>query len=204
MTDHGMRGLARFKSTPLAGRRLLWLLALAAVAVGAPSTAWAQYVTCPANIDLKTDKLTEIVSHNGVLSGMVVMADEQRAQTLAPKNNITNCLPQLRRLYQDHENLGPLDINAVHRPVPGPTLRASLGDVVQLTFLNQIDPLDYGNSIDRWQQATGDLAAPGVGCDSVTAADGYPNVGTDPVTKKPVIDTMPNCFHGSRIGRAHV
>ena len=71
---------------------------------------------------------------------MVVLADEQRAQTLT-KNNVTNCLPQLRRFFQDHESRGPLDINKVERPIPGPTLRATLGDVVEITFLNQIDLL---------------------------------------------------------------
>ena len=65
-------------------------------------------------------------------------------------------------------------------PLPGPTLRAKLGDIVELTFLNQIDPLDYGNSLDLGK------------CDS--SSGGYPGSAGD---------TMPNCFHGSATGNIH-
>ena len=175
---------------------------IVAIALPIAGRAHAQYAPCPTNIDLKTTKLTEIVSQGGVLAGTVVLADEQRAQTLAPSNNVTKCLPQLRRFYQDHESLGPLDIDKVRRPVPGPTLRATVGDIVQLTFLNQIDLLDYGNSIDRYETAKGNLSAPGAGCDAVTTPGGYPQLGTD-AQGKPVFDSMPNCFHGSSTGNLH-
>jgi hypothetical protein len=116
---------------------------------------------------------------------------------------VTKCLPQLRRFYTDHERLGPLDVNKVERPIPGPTLRATLGDVAEITFLNQIDVLDYGNSLDRYETATGDLAVPGAGCDSVTTPRGYPQIGIDSTTQKPIFDSMPNCFHGSSSANLH-
>jgi FtsP/CotA-like multicopper oxidase with cupredoxin domain len=203
MTNIGTGGFAVLQASIKISRHVILLLALGVIAVAVPAPAMAQYVKCPDNIDLKTFKLSEIVSSGGVLAGTVVLADEQRAQTLPPKNNVTNCLPQLRRFYQDHENLGPLDINKVERPVPGPTLRAILGDVVEITFLNQIDLLDYGNSLDRYEHATGDLTTPGAGCDSVTTPGGYPQIGKDPTTNQPVFDTWPNCFHGSSTGNLH-
>jgi FtsP/CotA-like multicopper oxidase with cupredoxin domain len=203
VTNIVTRGFAVSQASIKISRHAIFLLALGVIAVAVPTRAMGQYVKCPANIDLKTFNLHEIVSNGGVLSGTVVLADEQRAQTLPAKNNVTNCLPQLRRFYQDHENLGPLDINRVERPVPGPTLRATLGDVVEITFLNQIDLLDYGNSIDRYENATGDLTAPGAGCDSVTTKGGYPQLFGSPDPVHPIIDSMPNCFHGSSTGNLH-
>ena len=67
-------------------------------------------------------------------------------------------------------------------PVPGPTLRARLGDLVQLTFLNQINANDFGNSIDRGER--------GQGCDESTRP--YPG-----------LDVFPDCFHGSSTGNIH-
>jgi len=62
------------------------------------------------------------------------------------------------------------------------TLRAQLGDKVQLTFLNQINPGDFGDSIDRGER--------GQGCDESSAP--YPG-----------LDKFPDCFHGSSTGNIH-
>ena len=107
------------------------------------------------------------------------------------------CVPQLLRFFQNHEPTPP-DPDKAMAPLPGPTLRAKLGDIVELTFLNQIDPLDYGNSIDRWENLKGDPSQPGAGCDSSTA--GYPQLTAGP---PPLIDSMPDCFHGSSTGNMH-
>jgi FtsP/CotA-like multicopper oxidase with cupredoxin domain len=67
-------------------------------------------------------------------------------------------------------------------PVPGPTLRARLGDIVQLTFLNQIGSGPYWDTIDRGEK--------GQGCDRSAAP--YPG-----------LDEFPDCFHGSSTGNIH-
>ncbi len=139
---------------------------------------------CPAPVDL-TQSLPEIVSENGRLRGLVVLSDAQENFQVSVKNGNAQCVPQLFRFYQNHE-LGPPDPNKTIAPLPGPTLRAKLGDIVELTFLNQIDPLDYGNSLDLGK------------CDSSSA--GYPQLSAGP---PPVTDTMPNCFHGSSTGNIH-
>lgn len=64
---------------------------------------------------------------------------------------------------------------------PGPTLRARIGDKVEITFLNTVDISKFGESIDKAE--TG-------GCDVVAAV--YPKN-----------DTSPNCFHGSSTGNLH-
>jgi FtsP/CotA-like multicopper oxidase with cupredoxin domain len=67
-------------------------------------------------------------------------------------------------------------------PVPGPTLRAKLGDIVELAFLNQIASGGYWSTIDRGEK--------GQGCDQSTAP--YPG-----------LDVYPDCFHGSTTGNIH-
>jgi FtsP/CotA-like multicopper oxidase with cupredoxin domain len=175
------------------------LAALAFIACMAPQIrpASAQYTTpCPAgDLTLATlPEIPEIPSSNGILKGTIVLADAQRAVTVPKKgpNNTTICVPQLQRFFQRGE--AAIDPNKVNPPAPGPTLRGQLGDVVELTFLNQINTLDYGDTIDLSQKGIG------TGCDSVTNGSGYPIF---PAGTTPASDTYPNCFHGSTTGNLH-
>jgi FtsP/CotA-like multicopper oxidase with cupredoxin domain len=179
-------------------RWVLGILAIAAVVLPQTRPALAQYVTCPPVIDLTTTKLPEIDAANGRLKGTIALTDEQRAVTISkttPNGPQTKCVPQLQRFFSNVESTGPINMNNVTPPIPGPTLRASLGDAVELTFLNQIDPLDYGNSVDVAENGSP------TGCDSVTNAGGYPNLTPNPGL--PASDTYPNCFHGSTTGNLH-
>jgi hypothetical protein len=76
----------------------------------------------------------------------------------------------------------PLPASQYVDPIPGPTLRAHIGDIVELTFLNQIGNGPYWNTIDRGEK--------GQGCDQSSAP--YPG-----------LDTFPDCFHGSTTGNIH-
>ena len=58
-------------------------------------------------------------------------------------------------------------------------MRAKLGDIVELAFLNQIASGGYWSTIDRGEK--------GQGCDQSTAP--YPG-----------LDVYPDCFHGSTTG----
>src|SRR5277367_113920 len=180
-------------------RWLFGLLALAAALVPGMKQARAQppYVACPPVIDLTVTRLPEIVANSGRLRGTVVLADGQRTQVLAPANpnqGAPKCIPQLRRYYQNFESPPVSGPGTALPPTVGPTLRGSLGDVVELTFLNHIDPQDYGDSIDLSEKGIG------TGCDSVTNGSGYPNF---PAGTNPASDTYPNCFHGSTTGNLH-
>src|SRR5260370_6523607 len=150
---------------------------MAAVLLPQIRPAMAQYVTCPAVIDLTTTRLPEIGSSGGRLKGTVALTDAQRAVTISkttPNGPQTKCLPQLQRFFSNVENQGPIDMNKVTPPIPGPTLRASLGDVVELTFLNQIDPLDYGNSIHVAEDGRA------TSCDSLTHGSCAPKPPPNP------------------------
>jgi FtsP/CotA-like multicopper oxidase with cupredoxin domain len=77
-------------------------------------------------------------------------------------------------------------------PSPAPTLRAKLGDRVQITLLNHVDIKDF-------PQGGLDVAETGGGCDSATVA--VANINTYP--GKPSFEKPPNCFHGSSSTNLH-
>jgi FtsP/CotA-like multicopper oxidase with cupredoxin domain len=194
----------RFQTMAGAVRPMRWLLAAltaAALVVPPARPAQAQFTApCPAGLDLSLTKLPEIDSQGGVLKHTIVLADGPRAQ-VPPASTQPNpppvvCVPQPRRYFQTDETTGTPDGKNAPPPIPGPTLRASLGDVVELTFLNQINPVDYGDSIDVAENLPpGTDLSKGAGCDSVNA--GYPKLNAT------TYDTLPNCFHGSSTGNLH-
>ena len=142
-------------------------------------------------------EIPEIVSEGGVQRGTIKLLDAKRSLQVTDLPD-RKCIDQLLRFYvRGDQTVGGEAVPPA--PMPGPTLRARLGDVVELTFLNQIDPRDYFGSIDRGENGVG------AGCDTGTGTPGYPNLGPDASNTigQPVIDTLPNCFHESSTGNLH-
>ena len=111
---------------PIIRLRLVWLVgALGGIALLAAAPARAQLIDCPPPIDLARQKLAEIASHDGWLRGEVVLSDAQQSFQIGAGK----CVPQLLRFFQNHEP-GPPDPNKAAAPMPGPVLRARLGDIV--------------------------------------------------------------------------
>lgn len=193
----------KMRLTPSSRFRMLCvLLSAIAVALGvAASPARAQNTPClPTQQNLV--KIPEIVTDGqGHLRGTIQLIDQQELIPYRVPLGVGNvpggantkivCLPQYMRAYQ----IGGTPPAGVANPLPGPTLRARVGDIVQLTFLNQINPADFGNSIDQ------DLVKGGTGCDEVSGV--YPGVKKTSDGKTVSVDTFPNCFHGSSTGNIH-
>ena len=144
---------------------------------------------CPTGEDLP--KIPELISKDGKLRATIVVAAEQqsigtRVKNTAPDPSLgNNCFPQIVRSIKGVDAVPPYpkpDPNKAAEPLPGPTLRAQLGDLVELTLLNQIDMNRFPKSLDQGQ------------CDSVIGL--YPSspAGTD---------LYPNCFHGSTTANIH-
>jgi FtsP/CotA-like multicopper oxidase with cupredoxin domain len=98
------------------------------------------------------------------------------------KETDINCVEQWMRTYRkDAPGTRQQPNDPATLPQPGPTIRAAVGDLVQLTFLNLIDPLNFPGT------DTGK-------CDAVTSGTGevYPRT-----------DIYPNCFHGSVFTNVH-
>src|SRR3954452_9867260 len=152
-------------------------------------------------------KIPEVVSKDGRLRATVTATSEfDRIGTRTPgnisggptqpgdPNAYTACYGQWVRAIRRPDAVPPFPAPgteaAVGDPMNGPTLRAKVGDFIELTFLNNSDPAVFGKSID-----SGDVG----GCDhtfGATASANYP--GTDPKG-----DKFPNCFHGSTTANIH-
>ena len=138
--------------------------------------------------------IPELIAQGGKLRGTVLLSDAQQRLTFkvppgaAPAdNNTIRCAPQYVRTLTGVGAVPPppAPTGPYPDPMPGPTLRARVGNLVQLSFLNQINPANFGNSIDRGAANTG------TGCDETSR---YPaQTG----------DTYPDCFHGSSTANIH-
>ena len=123
----------------------------------------------------------EIKSSDGVLKGTVTLADE--FQRMPPTNaGNKNCPQQLVRVYRP--GLPPPAPNELLNPVPGPTLRARVGESVQLAFVNTVD----ANRFDR---------------NVVIGPNGCMQVGTNGKQYPGSFDVFPNCLHASSTANIH-
>jgi len=116
--------------------------------------------------------------------GTISLAEEfQRLPPTAAGN--ANCPQQLMRVYRP--GLPPPPSNEWVDPVPGPTLRAHVGELVQLTFVNEVD----ANRFDR---------------NVVLGPNGCMQVGKEgslyPGNPGP-FDIFPDCLHASSTANIH-
>jgi FtsP/CotA-like multicopper oxidase with cupredoxin domain len=173
---------------------------VAALTLGQAMPVHAQEVDClPMGQPLIT--LPEIVSHDGKLRGTIMLIDEQARVSFRQQYTVgsstkvvttpndkapTKCFVQHIRQFRIGTGSPVPAPSPYGDPMPGPTLRARVGDLIQLTFINQIDPNNFTNSIDRAERNRGG------GCDE--SSTGYPTSASD---------NYPDCFHGSSTGNIH-
>jgi FtsP/CotA-like multicopper oxidase with cupredoxin domain len=170
------------------------LIAGGVLMVATPAQA-QQWIDCiPSNPPPALVRIPELVAAEGKLRATIILGDEQQRLTFrqppqskpGQEGTSTNCAAQYVRTFRGLNAVPPPPANTgpYPDPLPGPTLRARVGDIVQLTLLNQINVADFGDSIDRGESNTGS------GCDESTS--GYPGP-----------DKFPDCFHGSSTGNLH-
>lgn len=161
--------------------RRLQVLAIAVASLLPLVTAQAEqgFVSCPP-VGQPLLTVPEIVRDPAAhrLKGVLKVSDESRLLWFGGSQPY--CASQYMRYF---EIADPPKTSGLPEPMPGPTLRARVGDTVELTFLNQINPQDFGQSIDRGEQ--------GLGCDQTSVYPG--NTG----------DIFPDCFHGSSTANVH-
>jgi len=135
-------------------------------------------------------RVPELIAKDGKLRRtLIVESDFNRIPFAA-----NNCTAQMVRIFRgvDAVPAPPDPVNGIRNPLPGPTLRARVGDLVQLTFLNLIDANRFpAGSIDRGERS------PQGGCDEV-GLNGATYPGTSDTR-----DRYPNCFHGSSTANIH-
>jgi FtsP/CotA-like multicopper oxidase with cupredoxin domain len=171
--------------------RALALTALGFAVVSAhPSAARAQeIVDCPDPESQNFIMPPEFVSSDGIMKGTIYLIDEKRR--LPRPQAGKPCRGARVRVFVG-EGL-PLPPPA-QKPladyadaIPGPTLRARVGDLVQLRFVNKIDPNNFDRNFDI-EECTK------VGRDAEGDGSIYP---------RPFGDTFPNCLHASSTANIH-
>ena len=128
-----------------------------------------------------------ITSRNGRLQGVILLSDEDR--------NIAGtgfCQSQHMRFFKgwDAANKNP-SWPSTGDPIPGPLLRARVGDLIEITFRNEINyKANFPISLDAG------------GCDQSTG-NAIVNNKVQKVPVYPFNDAMPNCLHGSSTANIH-
>jgi FtsP/CotA-like multicopper oxidase with cupredoxin domain len=175
--------------------------ACAALGLTLLQTAPAQASLDCLPLGLPLPKIPEIATKkgSGILRGTILLANEKQRLAFRQPTGGGNtpgkpglyfvCEQQTVRVFRGLTAQPPMPLvpqDRIGDPVPGPLLRARLGDIVQLTFVNNINPNQFQYSIDQAESGKGN------GCDSSTS--GYPTAGGD---------AFPDCFHGSSTGNIH-
>lgn len=149
---------------------------------------------CPADT---FPKIQEIVSgSDGKLRAVLSIKNTQKQLP-----GYTGSQLPVMRYFEGHNQAGgPVwpAASQLKACLPGPTLRAKVGEKVEITFLNHTTPGEFaqsGLSIDNAEQGKG------AGCDTYTnAAISPPDTQWYPETRG---DVFPNCFHASSTANLH-
>jgi FtsP/CotA-like multicopper oxidase with cupredoxin domain len=170
-----------------------FVLAAAAIAILiAPIAANAQsFIKCPP-FGQPLLKIKEIDRNATTkkLDGVMEVTDQDRIVWFPSINGSPEyCAAQHLRYFDGYKtgDSAPAPAKGPQEPMPGPTLRARVGDLVQLSFFNEINLTNFPSSqyFDR------------DGCDETAGI--YPS-------NKPagaIDDKYPNCFHGSSTANVH-
>ena len=160
---------------------------IAAALVAQVRPGEAQAPPCPA--PAYANPATEIISSGGLLRGTVNLTEQFIA---LPQPRDTNCTPrpsQIVRIFQGYQGLvdpvmpPPNQPPALKPVAPGPTLRAKLGDIVQLSFINQVNQNNFDRNLD---------------------IDACTQVGQGgSVYPQGAKDVDPNCLHASSTANIH-
>jgi FtsP/CotA-like multicopper oxidase with cupredoxin domain len=150
----------------------------------------APQTTCPATLPPTLIPVGEITHNGNKLQAVIRVVNGDR---IVPGV----AMPTMLRYYKGHNPANPSQKwppDTSTAPGPGPTLRCEIGDEVQITFLNQVNVMDFPGTL-----ATGDYGTAN-GCDERT------NVQSPTSTIKdwyPAKDKFPNCLHASSSANIH-
>jgi FtsP/CotA-like multicopper oxidase with cupredoxin domain len=137
---------------------------------------------------LRRKSAPEIASDQGVLKGTVILTQEFQRMATSVNGGVTvTCVPQLVRVFRgDGFPSAPVaqpPAPGLLDPMPGPTLRARVGELVQLAFVNEVDTNRFDRNLD---------------------IDACLQVGQGGRTyPKAAKDTFPDCLHASSTANIH-
>ncbi len=133
-----------------------------------------------------------IKSSNGKLAGIIKVNNQNRmigsGGSLQPTRYFAGYAANGAEVWPHSGNLNTT-------PVPGPTLEAELGDIVHLSFFNQVDVSKFQGSLDRSEEGRDN------GCDQSSKTDA--NLVVTVKNWYPATDQFPNCLHGFSTANIH-
>lgn len=156
-------------------------------AAGAPSAGMSE--------DLQT--IREIKSQGGKLQGIITIKSGRR---MVPRNRDEADIQSPIRYFEgknsDGKVIWPLATAPGDPPLPGPTLRARVGDQVELTLLNQVDYEEFGWTAPEKAECDEHFSLEPGG----TIQRVYPDMAGD----APVPGSLRHhCFHASSTANLH-
>lgn len=173
-------------------------LALSSWLTGYIPDAWAgqgQAPVCPP-IGQSVPEIMEISSVKNTLRAVMKMLNEKKNYLAPSATTGTVCNSGQMRFFSAYDPATPAKVwpTTLGVPNPGPTLRARVGDTVQITLLNQVDVSAFPNSID--------IAETGGTCD-ITKSIGPGGKAINTYPGDPSFENPPDCFHGSSSANLH-
>ncbi len=168
---------------------------IAALVVLSSAPVSAQIVACPAQQD-SLFVMPQIKSDSGKLRATLRLSDTMRtlwgngAAVGVPAD--PRCASQRIRFLSGNKAGDKTPWPVTNAPIPGPTFRARLGDLVEISFFNQINVNNFASTLDKGDAGTSSV------CDQYTNQSGgqtsHGAAGGD---------NMPNCLHGSSTTNVH-
>jgi FtsP/CotA-like multicopper oxidase with cupredoxin domain len=142
--------------------------------------------TTPCSADNAFKPVGEIQSKDGKLQAVIKVVGGDRKVVTEAGAPLT---PSKLRYFEGYNVVDATQQwpGAWRCAAPGPTLRAKLGDVVQVTLLNKVNSGEFANTLDSGEQGRDN------GC----------NRSTKGTSLYPGEDKYPNCFHGSSSANLH-
>lgn len=194
----------------LASRRLegLWaapVVLLAAIIFVSPAQAQPPTTAPDCSTGRELITIPEVKrGENGKLKAVLMLSDEYRSMSQGNR-----CMWQHLRYFKGWNAATdpPPSWPSKGEPIPGPTFRAHVGDLIQISFMNQIDTKNFPTSLDQGDLGKTTLPAdagetPG-GCDEAFGTAKDPQGKTIKVNIYPRNNKMPNCLHGSSTSNVH-
>lgn len=157
-------------------------------------------IPCPPGQPLQSIMEIRRSDTTKTLLAVLKVLDEEKSY-LAPPNDATagKCFPSTGRMryIAGYDQTNPRSVwpTAKGVPNPAPTLRARVGDRVQITLLNHVDVKNFPQTLDLVERGISD-------CDrNISVGPGGTSVNNYP--GNPSFENPPNCFHGSSSTNLH-
>jgi FtsP/CotA-like multicopper oxidase with cupredoxin domain len=176
-------------------------LALGAGIADTEAIAQSSVVCGPVKKGEKLIKIAEIAKQLGGTSvkGTIKIVNEKKTYLISGSQCQSGQMRFMTKSNADGSQAWPPP-SMKGLPSPAPTIRARVGDRVEITLMNQVNVNDFNASLDA-EKAGAAKPLDFNACDQATQTS--PTGSSSIYPGNPPFDDMPNCFHGSSTANLH-